>query len=162
VHRDYDAALAEALAEVFGHCHGDWPDSVAPSSPFLAIAFRFLEAEREDDDEVEVFLQAVTEAHQHVGPYGFPPVDFATRLVAALPTWWAEPSARSGSRYAAWEAVAAVRRITDRDSRGDFIGVITAARTAFDLIQERRRRVNVDAFTERVRALRAGAVPAAS
>ncbi|MFF4205733.1 hypothetical protein ACFYZ8_34355 [Streptomyces sp. NPDC001668] len=160
--RDYDAALTESFSEAFGNCPGDWPESAASSIPFLAIVFRFLEAECEDDDEVEEFLRAAITAHQNAGPCGFPPVDFATRLAVALPAWWCEPSDRSPSRYAAWEAAAAVHRITDRDTRGDFSSAIKAALSAYALIQEDRERANVEAFTIRMRASRERRVPAAT
>ncbi|MGW2393969.1 hypothetical protein ACWCYK_31425 [Streptomyces lydicamycinicus] len=156
---DYDAMLMEGLAEVLGRHPDRWPDSAALSVPYFGIVFRCLESECEDEDEVKEFLRRAATAHRAEAVPLFPALDFATRLAATLPTWWSERSARSAWRYSAWEAMTAIHRIVERDGQGDFGSCMTAALTTYEIIQERRRRANVEAFTARVRALRASCAP---
>ncbi|MFG2227934.1 hypothetical protein [Streptomyces sp. NPDC048644] len=155
MHHDYDVMLMEGFAEVFGDHTDQWPASAALSVPYLDIVFRCLESEYEDDDEVEEFLRRAAAAHRAEGARLFPALNFATRLAASLPPWWSEDSARSERRYSAWEAMTAVHRIVERDGQGDFGRCITAALTTYEIVLEGRRRANTEAFTARMRALRA-------
>ncbi|MEU8764374.1 hypothetical protein [Streptomyces sp. NPDC048659] len=145
----------ETFAETFGERPGDWPDGVLLAIPYFGIVLQCLGDEDMDEDETVDFLRRAEAALLDDTPALFPSTAYGDRLAANLPSWWSAHCDRSPRRLSAWIALTGAHRLLDGDDRDVLRLCIAAALSACELIEERRIRANVQAFSKRVAQLSA-------